>query len=73
MPVLEADSADDVQLPAHEVALVVAQASEIDWLAWIADGVAVKEVIAAAGGAEVTVTGTDRGALVPPGPVQVSG
>jgi len=59
-------------VPVHEVALVVVQARVTDCPIWTADGVAVNEVIVAAGGPELTFTVTDNGALAPPGPLQVS-
>lgn len=65
-------SPDDPLVAVHPVALVVAHERVVDWPVRMAAGDAPNAVIAAAGVAAETVTGTDCGALGPPGPVHVS-
>lgn len=57
---------------AQAVALVVLQASEVDWPTCTVPGVAVSAVTAAGGVAAVTVNVADEGALAPPAPVQLN-
>jgi hypothetical protein len=76
VPVLEMPMGNDAHPPApadgvQELALVVVQARDTVWPICTAEGVTVKDVIAAGGGPDVTLTVTLSGALVPPGPVQV--
>ncbi len=79
IPVLDV-ATDPLQLSAplpplavHAVALLVDQASEVDWPTTRLVGEALKEVmLAAGGGVLVTLTMTERGPLAPPLPEQLS-
>jgi len=67
------ESAPLPPLAVQEVALIAAQVSIVDCPAWIVVGTATKVVIVGNGAAlpDVTVTVTELGALLPPGPVHV--
>jgi hypothetical protein len=59
-------------LAAHAVAPLLDQANEVDCPVCTVVGEAVKELMPGTGGAAATSTVTEVGALLPPGPVQVS-
>ncbi len=57
---------------AHEVAPLLVQASDAACPVWRVVGDAVKVATVAAGGGAVTLSATEVGDPVPPGPVQVN-